>query len=960
MKVKMTSTKLCGLVFIMTLVNVHSVPLDLTTSRYNEETLKFHNSNLTYISNVITSQPPQIFDINIFTPTVDRHIEINRQSKAPKNSQYYIDASMRNNLSPNIRDGQTEYGTESRKFINKPILNCTAISYVTARTTKNNTQLYGNFITNTIRNTQTLRPQLSNHSNNLFITTKKPSNISNFRKNNTQKHKIEPNIFKIKLHPLPQSSTKKVLTITRKPIILKLTKIPAFKKPQNVTKKSTIKTTRTPGWISKIKSSTYSPPTPTRKVQSNTHYYGSNGNIKNKNNFTLYKNYTRKPSATAKPPKSTTKKRPINKLTHKTKDKPKPVGVKYVPRPGYRPSMEEIKQNWYESGVPYPTPMPEISSNSPVPPVDSSFIPLPSSESPFPVIEDLESIQVDEIGQNPLSNAISTFNLDMRPSNTDLKDSYGNGGLGDGCPTVHISSSVLSPQQRQECSDLNLVINSHFHQNSGSDRTPTIDTYQANEPEDGIPVDAAEDPVEDPAEGAADAEVGQADSGVSLADAGVPQADSAGSLGTGGTGGNGANGGAGGNGGDGDDGGGLRLPDLKGMLDILDWVGNKLGWLFSFLKNPYLYIIPATLFFLVGFILVLALFPWWVPLLFLLVGLKAKYKPNIVHHKHVHKAVHHPDGWFWNQNTKTWENIQDYLHNRRIDNLSFNDSVERVRNQVMEVRQSSDDLVLDTRTPPKFKFLARKKDKKDSSEEDSHAGIAIPIDEDSLKIEETTKKLHFYKFQRPTTNSGLSTWILLSGESSSTTPKSSNDSDNLKIVAPVGSRVKPMFKKRTTTKKPITQNSIQNSTKTTTDIPTKRTKPTPNLVKVKASALANIQKKKTTNTPTNDVTDNPLSKTKTTSTTSVMFANTVPSKNVKTEKPKEQIFEINKVVNNSINTSPTTNIQNLNMEAKEGDINITEAPIKNDKKKKNKTKKIETKIEGKNRKIKLQNRIVLE
>lgn len=134
-------------------------------------------------------------------------------------------------------------------------------------------------------------------------------------------------------------------------------------------------------------------------------------------------------------------------------------------------AKNETKQNWYDENLPIPTPNPEIFSNSP------QFSISDVANSDELLNGDLSSFGVDAAefpssSSNPLS-PISTFNLDMLPDQT--KDAAG----GSGCPTVHISSNVLGPQQRQDCSDLNLVINSHFHQNMATDRTPGISTYDA-------------------------------------------------------------------------------------------------------------------------------------------------------------------------------------------------------------------------------------------------------------------------------------------------------------------------------------------------------------------------------------------------------------------------------------------------------------------------------------------------
>lgn len=661
----------------MTFVMAQCVPLDFTTSRYSEEKVELHdNRSLIFPFHSNTQEAPRIFDIpsleSLFSlPEDDTYEVLSRRSKSPQNTNFHSEETIRNFRTVDFKNndsffGNSTYATEgideeSRKF-----------------SSKKKSELYSNFESNIIKNlnkNQTSKVTQINHGMPDFSNTTKEKNknsslyanfigkpmrhsVSNSLKNKTNIIR-EQGVFKMKIQKPTTSRPNKFMTITHKPIIINLTKVPSKFNNGRSTTKPTTKTTRTPGWISKIKSST---PTPTTSTKSYS-FGWPNNKIKNKNDWNRYKNYTdmNVSKGTLKKPTPNRRKKPSTTSTISNNNRKKPTKsnrVKYVPKPGYTPTIEEVKQNWYESGVPYPNPMPEISSNSPT-------FALPSEEGTL-IAENLDSLQVDAADDNPITNAISTFNLDMRPAVTDLKDTLGNGG--NGCPTVHISSSVLSPQQRQECSDLNLVINSHFHQNAASDRLPSIDTYQAENPEEDIPIEAVEDPVEEAAEG----EVAQADPGAALADPAGIQADAAGgSPGTGGTGGSGANGGTGGNGGDGSN-GGLGWPDLKGILDTVDWIGNKFGGILNFLKNPYLYIVPATLFFLLGFFLIIALFPWWIPLLFLFVGIKAKKKPNVVYHKHVHKPVHHPDGWFWDQHTKTWGNVQDYLHNRRIDNVHLN------------------------------------------------------------------------------------------------------------------------------------------------------------------------------------------------------------------------------------------------------------------------------------------------
>ncbi|CAH0560676.1 unnamed protein product [Brassicogethes aeneus] len=636
-----------------------------------------------------------------------------------------------------------------------------------------------------------------------------------------------------------------------------------------------------------------------------------------------------------------------------------------------RPTLNNFKQNWAD--VPIPNPMPEISSHSP------SFSLADLSNDGVlddSVFIDAPPLGGDGGGSQPLQNPLNTFTLSMLPDGT----KQGTAGEGIGCPTVHIASSVLNaapPQLRQECSDLNLVINSHIHQNSVTDRTPLspldVETYD-NEAEaveaDDVGAAAVEDeaPLADPAGAATNSVPGAA-------------------------GGTGGSGGSGGNGGGQNPLSGFNLPDLKGLGDILKWLGEGLAKKIKFFMNPYLYIIPIALFFTLGFLFKMALFPWWIPFLLLFLGIKSnnsrKKTSNVTFYKHAHKPVHHPDGWFWNHQTKTWQNVADYLHHRRVGydegageinpphlsnipvairnfaekhrqmvkdiewrSAAIGDTIKQLTNQLMEVNATSAGVMtFDTRTPPKVK--QQQKIKKEPME-NSHAGVAIPIEPDELeagdKIEETTKKLNFYKIERPTTNGGLSTWILLSGQSSTTkAPKKppalvkpieqvAADIKNMTAVVTAEAPpriIKPLFKKRTTTRKPVTVKNATESIKvsieagkssTTTSKPkvTITTTAASKLTKVKATMLKNALNKKNTTTaaPSKKTTATNLN-TSTTAKPNQTSTSTVVS-----------------VIKNSTD-SPIKLLESneLPAEAKEGETDLSDKKKKSVKRKKNKTRR---------------------
>lgn len=75
--------------------------------------------------------------------------------------------------------------------------------------------------------------------------------------------------------------------------------------------------------------------------------------------------------------------------------------------------------------------------------------------------------------------------------------------------------------------------------------------------------------------------------------------------------------------------------------------------------------------------------------------------------------------------------------------------------------------VLDVRTPPRVKFQEKIKIKQ---HENSHPGVAIPLDANSAVLEETTNKS-----ETNITDKSTTTWILLSGQTFSTTPKPANN-----------------------------------------------------------------------------------------------------------------------------------------------------------------------------------------
>uniref|UniRef100_A0A6P7G8J2 Uncharacterized protein LOC114339050 n=1 Tax=Diabrotica virgifera virgifera TaxID=50390 RepID=A0A6P7G8J2_DIAVI len=402
--------------------------------------------------------------------------------------------------------------------------------------------------------------------------------------------------------------------------------------------------------------------------------------------------------------KLSTKRQPVkvnNLTTSKTKPSSKknakPVVHKVITKWKENSDLLDLKQI-YKQTPPFPTPNPEVTSSSPpfslndLGPIPSlantggssnefNIMPEVSSHSPpfsltgVPDLTDL--VPIDPI--LPLTDTgtqakpLSTFNLDLVP-NTD-------NGVKSPCPSIHISSSMLQPNLRQqECSDLNLVLNSHIHQNPSASasgtRLPAVDTYDS----DPEAVEAEAEPVFDavePVEAVADPGTGGAGQSVIPQSVGTP-----GNGGTGGTGGSGSNG----------DGGAWKFPDLRHLFEAIGYIWRGVSFLFGFLRNPYLYLIPMGLFFLLGFLKVLVLFPWWIPLLILYISVKTGQKPKnrVAFYQHVHKPVKHLDGWFWDHKSKTWQNVKDYSYKKRNDQfpeaISF-DPHDTLRKDLQRIHQ---------------------------------------------------------------------------------------------------------------------------------------------------------------------------------------------------------------------------------------------------------------------------------
>ncbi|XP_031341503.1 uncharacterized protein LOC116169538 [Photinus pyralis] len=155
-------------------------------------------------------------------------------------------------------------------------------------------------------------------------------------------------------------------------------------------------------------------------------------------------------------------------------------------------------------------------------------------------------------------------------------------------------------------------------------------------------------------------------------------------------------------------------------------------------------------------------------------------------------------------------------------NAQIGETIKQLADQLVLINHTSSELTYDTRTPPKIKQQIKKPPKKESAvTEHSHPGVVEPVSNIDSTWEENTKKLNFYKIEnKPTTEHGLSTWVLLNSQTVSpsitSTPKSTpkptvkqkfEDNKNLTRTEIFNKITKPLFKKRpapSTTKKPTT------------------------------------------------------------------------------------------------------------------------------------------------------------
>lgn len=274
-------------------------------------------------------------------------------------------------------------------------------------------------------------------------------------------------------------------------------------------------------------------------------------------------------------------------------------------------------------------------------------------------------------------------------------------------------------------------------------------------------------------------------------------------------------------------------------------------------------------------------------------------------------------------------------------------------NQLLAANESSIDL-LDVRTPPRFKIQQKNKAKPQEDIENSHAGIAIPVDVETLDLEATTKKLSFYKYERPTTNSGLSTWILLSGQASTAKPTTKKPvvkpiieeknkeklKENITIVVDTKPNriAKPIFKKKpsSSTSSPTTTTTtpVSQTTKTVpSTTPTSEKKESSKLTKIKASELNNAVSKKNVSTTIS----NPTKKTTKSPTTTTTKPTTISVSTTEITTVNTTMVELkNRTVPNSSSLPAEAKDQEVELEPS---AEAKKKPASTNKRKKNKNRR---------------------
>ncbi|XP_072392213.1 uncharacterized protein [Diabrotica undecimpunctata] len=274
--------------------------------------------------------------------------------------------------------------------------------------------------------------------------------------------------------------------------------------------------------------------------------------------------------------------------------------------------------------------------------------------------------------------------------------------------------------------------------------------------------------------------------------------------------------------------------------------------------------------------------------------------------------------------------------------------------------------LMDVRTPPRIKLKQEK-----LKYENSHPGIAIPVDEDSINIEEgTTKKFNFYKLERPTTDSSISTWILLSGQPLTTNkPTVANSTNNAGDDNKKNDTIVPIYNRTTRPSMTINTSNVikekikfteiskfsQKKRKSTTTSPPPTTtvaeiKKTENKVpevKEKSKITSTYSTSASVSVSSGHKSENDKQATKikkkistTTTTKAPLLTNSSSKKDESLAMTANTVTKISTSESNMVNTT-ATNSSSIALESKDGSVSLTTDKKKTSsgKKKKNKRRR---------------------
>ncbi|XP_018319403.1 uncharacterized protein LOC108732898 [Agrilus planipennis] len=287
---------------------------------------------------------------------------------------------------------------------------------------------------------------------------------------------------------------------------------------------------------------------------------------------------------------------------------------------------------------------------------------------------------------------------------------------------------------------------------------------------------------------------------------------------------------------------------------------------------------------------------------------------------------------------------------KRATRPPIGETIQQLTNQLIDQNGTlpNTTITLDTRTPPRVKQQMKNHHKLQHIIENSHPGMAIPADESEydFHLEEATKKATIYKLEiKPTTEKGLSTWVLLNSQTVSPSTARPTIKPIIKLTTKINEKnvtssasttessykpIKPFFKKRP-------------ATTTTTKKPSTTTKMMMPITKLKFSVLQSVKNK----------TQNPISSTATTSSKTTLTSTTTsmtaaPTSLLSSSSPlKSSTTTFVTKAANATKSSEITSTTALPAEAKQGEVELsttaTDAQKKNrkspPKKKKNKNRR---------------------